>query len=188
MFVRNIHCNITKASPLYRVNWLVFIIQARLLVKSRNSNFKHVRINCIKRPLASSCLSAPLPTSMHQRDSYCTDFRNIWAFQENLFTKFNFFFFKLRKISGTPSGKIILLTSVRNVHFAARQQCKGNPLLLFHGNTERLYIVDSYMYFSKNTEGKHFCVYIEAKIVTFDIPCLSCCVQYLWHKIRVANV
>jgi len=51
---------------------------------------------------------------------------------------------------------ITLLTSVRNVYFAARQQCKGNPLLLFHGNTQRLYTADSYVYLQQQYKGKAF--------------------------------
>jgi len=88
-------------------------------------------------------------------------------------------FLKLDNISGTLSSTFTLLTSVRNVYFAARQQCKRNPLLRFHGNTQRLHITDSYMYFNNNTKGEHFCVSIATMIVTFYVICLSCCVQYL---------
>jgi len=95
-----------------------------------------------------------------------------------LTTKSNFFF-KLENISGTLSSTITLLTSV---YFAARQQCKGNPLLRFHGNTQRLYIADSYLYFNNNTKGKHFCVSLATMIVTFNILCLSYCAQYLWQN------
>jgi len=61
-----------------------------------------------------------------------------------------------------------------------RQQCKGNPLLRFHGNTQRLYT--AYSYVNNNTKGKHFCVSIATMVVTFYVLCLSCCVQYLWRN------
>jgi hypothetical protein len=31
-------------------------------------------------------------------------------------------------------------------YFVAREQCQGNPLSHFHGNIEKFYVFDSYMY------------------------------------------
>ena len=117
---------------------------------------------------------------MHQCGSHWTDFPKIWSFQENLITKSNKN--KLDNISDTLSSMVTLLTSVRNVYFAARQQGKGSPFLRFHGNTQQLYTADSYTYFNTNTKGKYICVSIATMIVMFYVLCLSCCVQYLWQN------
>jgi hypothetical protein len=49
-------------------------------------------------------------------------------------------------------------------YFVAWQQCKNNPLLHFHGNTEHLCIVDSYIYGNNNKKG----IYCSVPMATTD--------------------
>ena len=46
-------------------------------------------------------------------------------------------------------------------YFVARQHCKGNPLLLFRGNTQQLYIIG----ICNNEKETHYCVTV-ATLVT----------------------
>jgi hypothetical protein len=65
-------------------------------------------------------------------------------------------------------------------HFVARQ-LQDDPFLPSYCNTQRCYIVDSYVYIN-NTKGTRYCVSMATIvtwtrfIVTLYVPCLSCCV------------
>jgi hypothetical protein len=43
-------------------------------------------------------------------------------------------------------------------YIVTKQQCRGNPLLQFPGDTEHCYIVDSYIYANNNKKGTYFCI------------------------------
>jgi hypothetical protein len=49
-------------------------------------------------------------------------------------------------------------------YIVARQQCRGHPLLHFHGNTEHFYIVDNYTLLNNSKRGTHCCVSITAVV------------------------
>jgi hypothetical protein len=51
-----------------------------------------------------------------------------------------------------------------NKYFVARQQCIGDPLLYFRGNSEYFYIVNSYMCVNNNVKGTYYCFSMATKV------------------------
>jgi hypothetical protein len=50
------------------------------------------------------------------------------------------------------------------IYFVLLRQCKVNPLLLFHGYTQRFYVVESYIWVSNHSRGKDCCVLIATMV------------------------
>ena len=66
-----------------------------------------------------------------------------------------------RKHTDTHSEYLIVITVHGSTkYFTARQQYKGNALLHFHGNSEHLYIVDSYSYTQTTVERERIFVFL----------------------------
>jgi hypothetical protein len=63
-------------------------------------------------------------------------------------------------------------------YFAGRQEYKDSPFLFLHGNTQRIYIVHSYIWVNNNTKGMKCCFSI-ATVVTQTRPQLLHCTYSL---------
>jgi hypothetical protein len=151
----NLNCVVTTSNLQisYMFRWKLCHIQAKCpfepiismhLCCGIHRSFRHVRINTKKWLLASSCPSVRPSASRLPLDGFS------WNLILGPFTKVCWEIPNLLKIGHFQSVNMKPSVCLHSQQyelrfFAARQQCKGNPVLLFRGNIQRFYTTDSYM-------------------------------------------
>jgi hypothetical protein len=143
-----------------RIHFIFFFLTRNFMCYC---HFRRVRISIEERQLDTSFLSVRLSFRMHQRGSHWTNLREIWYLRlcgnMRRSSKFGYRRTQVSGIIPEDLSKSVLLTAVGDDLY--RYSTARNALFLrFHGNSQRVYIVDSYQQVNINIKGKHYCLSI----------------------------
>ena len=160
-------------------------------------HFRRIRICIEECPLDSSFLSVRLSSLPHASARFTLDqfpwnliFATLRKYAEEPQIGYNRT--KVSDIIPEDQSTFVLLTAVRDFLYLY-SSVRKTPVLSFHGNSQRFYIVDSYQQVNNNIKGKHNCVSI-AKIFTrmhhlVRCTCVACPVVYgVWFVIHAVGI